>query len=111
MKKTKLKKKIRMKKKKHEMYIMNNISSDARDVESMTTNLVIEDVTKINMKKKKMKRKANVKIESLKEYTTTVDRRGTLVGTVRRERTTIIKNFRKQKEPLMETKMSLCCVL
>ena len=57
----------------------------------MDTSLAIRDVSKIKMKKKKMKRKSNVKIESLKEDATTVDRNGILVGTVRHDKTAIIK--------------------
>ena len=74
------------------MHIINNISSNAVDVESMATNLVIEDVPKVKMKKKKMKRQSSVKIGSLKENATTVDRRGILVGTAGCREMTIIKN-------------------
>ena len=88
------------------MSIINNIRSDAEDVESMATNLAMGDVPKIKMREKKIKRKWNTKIENLKEFTTTVDRRGILVGTVWRGKTAIVKNLRKQKEPLTETEMS-----
>ena len=58
-----------------------------------------------------MKRKLNIKIESLKEFVITVDRKGILVMTVRHGRTAIIKNLKKQNETLMEMEMSLCCAL
>ena len=58
------------------MNIIGSISRDAGNVESTATNLVIEDILKIKMKKKKMKRKLNIKIGSLKEYATTVDIKG-----------------------------------
>ena len=90
--------------------IISNISSNAGDVESMVTNLVIGDVPKIKMKKKKMKRKSSIKTENLKEYATTVDKRGILVRTVGCIRMAIIKNLRKQKEPLTEMEMSWCYV-
>ena len=38
------------------MHIISSISKDAKDVENTATNLVIEDVPKIKMKKKKMKK-------------------------------------------------------
>ena len=88
------------------MSIINNISSDPRDVESIATNLAIRDVPKIKMREKKMKRESNIKIENLKEFATTVDRRGILVGTVWHGTTAIMTNLRKQKEPLMKTAMS-----
>ena len=64
------------------MPIISNISSNARDVESMVINLANGDALKIKMKKKKMKRKLSIKTESLKEFATTVDKRGILVRTV-----------------------------
>ena len=64
------------------MSIINSINSNARDVESMATNLAIGDVPKIKMREKKMKRKSNIKIEKLKEYATTVGKSAILVGTV-----------------------------
>ena len=79
------------------MHEINNTNSGAGDVESMATNLAIGDVLKIKMKEKKMKKKSNIKIESLKEEPTTVDRRG-----VGHRKTAIIKNSEKQKRPLME---------
>ena len=89
--------KKRMKKKKHWVHIISSISKDADNVENTATNLVIGDVLKIKMKKRKMKRKLNIK-KSLKEYTTTVDR-------------AIIKELKKQKEPLTVMEMHWCCVL
>ena len=43
------------------MHRISSISSNAGDVENTATNLVIEDVLKIKMKKKKMKRKFNTR--------------------------------------------------
>ena len=77
----------------------------------MDTNLAIGDDPKIKLKKKKMKRKLNIKIESLKKYATTVDRKSILVGIVRHGKTAIIKNLKKQKELLTKMEMSWCCVL
>ena len=45
---------------------------------------------------------------SIREYATTVDRMGILVGTVEHGAMAIIRNLKKQKEPLMETEMSWC---
>ena len=92
------------------MLIISNINSGAGDVESMVTNLLIGNVLKIKMKEKKMIRKRSIKTESLMEFATTVVKKGILVETVGRGRTAIIKNSRKQKKPLKETKMSWCCV-
>ena len=80
-------------------------------MESTATNLETGDVPKVRMKKKTVKRKMNIKIRDLKEYATTVDRKGIRGGIVRHGETAIIKNLKKQKEPLMETEMSWCCVL
>ena len=93
------------------MSIINSISSNARDVGRMATNLAFGDVLKIKMYEKKMKRKSNIKIENLKEFVITVDRRGILVGIVGRRKMAIIKKLIKQKEPLTEMEMSWCCVL
>ena len=93
------------------MHIISSISKDASDVENMVTNLVIGNVPKLKMKKEKMKRKLNIKIGSLKEYVTTVDRKGILVGTVGHREMAIIKILIKQKEPLTVMEMSWCCVL
>ena len=60
---------------------------------------MIRDVLKIKMKKKKMKRKSNIKIGSLKEYATTVDRKGILVGIVR-PRNGYYKKFEKAKRAI-----------
>ena len=82
------------------MLIISNVSINARDVESMFTNLVMRDVPKIKMEKKKVKRKSSIKTKKLKEFATTVDQRGILVRTVGHVRMAI-KNLRKQKELLM----------
>ena len=100
-----------MKNKKHRMHTINNTSSNTSEVESIATNLVIGDVLRLKMKKKKIKGKLNIKIDSLKEYSFTVDRKGILVGTVGRRKTAIIIYLRKQKEPLMETEMLVLLVL
>ena len=73
------------------MLIISSTSSNARDVESMATNLAIGDVSKIKMKKIKMKRKLSIKSESSKEFATTVNKRGILVRTVGCIRTAIKK--------------------
>ena len=93
------------------MHIINNISKDDGNVENTVTTLVIGDVLRTEMKKKKIKRKSNIKIGSLKEYATTVDTKGILVRTVECRKMAIIKNLKKQKEPLMEKETSWCCVL
>ena len=64
--KSRVKKKKKLKKKKHWVLMISNISSSARNVESLATNLVIGDALKIKMKKMKIIRKQkdmNVKIK------------------------------------------------
>ena len=73
------------------MFITSNKSSDADDVESMAMNLAFEDVPKIIIKKKKMKRKRNIKIRSLRNGS--------------------YKKLKKQKKQLTEMEMSWCYVL
>ena len=79
MNKLKVKKKKKLKKKKHWTLKKSNISSNARNVESMATNLVIGDALNIKMKKIKIMRKQtdmNIKIKKLKECATIAVRKG-----------------------------------
>ena len=62
--------------------------------------------SKAKMKKKKMKRKFDMKIRSLKEYATTVDRKDKSVKIVEHGETAIIKNLKEQKELLTEMERS-----
>ena len=61
--------------------------------------------------KEENEKKVKYKVGSFKEYATTVDRKGILVGTVRHGETAIIKNLINQKELMTEMVMSWCYVL
>ena len=55
--------------------------------------------------KEENEKNVEYKMECLEEYATTVDRKGILVRTVRHGETAIMKNLKKQNEPLTEMKM------
>ena len=78
-KQIKSKKKEKLKKKTCWWLIISSISSSARNVESMDTNLAIEDAQKIKYEKMKIIRKQkdmNIKIKNLMECATIAVRRG-----------------------------------
>ena len=110
MKKIKTKKMKRLKKKRPWEHITNDRSSSVRNVASTVTNLEIRSILKIKMKYKKTGKNDNKsrKFDGVCYLAAEKDMCVRIVGIGNME--IIIKNLRKQKQPLMVIRMTWCCV-
>ena len=89
------------------MHTISSISNDAESVVSTATNLETKDALKIKMKKIIRKKKnMNTKTKNSMGCATIVNRKCIRVRTVGCQSMAIIKNLRKQKEPLMGMRMT-----